>query len=131
MRRDFALPESDTDYLDSLGLKWETFSCEGNWAIVHDYPLPGGYNVQHASLGLKIDPGYPVSQIDMVYFSPHIHRTDGKSIGALAMQIINGTQWQRWSRHRTAANPWRVGVDEIATHLILIQHWLEREFQIR
>ena len=131
MRKEFVLPETDTEYLDSLSYPWEAMKSDGNWVIVHDYPVPKGYNVETVSLGLRIDPGYPNSQIDMVYFSPHLHRADGKPIGALALQVLNGRQWQRWSRHRTSTNPWQSGIDDISTHLLLINYWLEREFQIR
>lgn len=131
MRRDFNLPETDIDYLDTLSYPWDCLTSSGNWVIIHNYPIPLGYNVSSVSLGLRIDPGYPNSQIDMVYFSPHIHRSDGKPIGALALQVIDGIQWQRWSRHRTGANPWKSGIDDISTHLLLINYWLEREFQIR
>jgi hypothetical protein len=131
MRRQFDLPEEDTEYLNSSGFPWETIAKAGNWLIVHDFPVPSGYNIPKVSVALKIDTGYPVSQIDMAYFFPHLNRKDGKIIGALAMMKFDDKQWQRWSRHRTSANPWRVGVDDICTHLAFVTHWLEREFQIR
>jgi hypothetical protein len=55
-------------------------------------------------------------------------RADGVPIKALAQQQIDGTGWQRWSRHRTPQNPWRPGVDSVATHLVLVDQWLLREF---
>ncbi len=58
----------------------------------------------------------------------HIEK-DGKAIGATGnCQLIDGRQFQRWSRHRTPGNPWRSGVDDIEAHIILVKHWLEREF---
>ncbi|MBL7889723.1 MAG: hypothetical protein JNL24_09225 [Bacteroidia bacterium] len=131
MQRQFHLPEADTEYLDSLGFQWETIQSGGNWVLIHRYPLPAGYTVPEVSVALRIDPGYPSSQIDMAYFSPHVCRADGKPIGALAPQDIGGVQYQRWSRHRTPANPWRPELDNISTHLLLVNHWLEREFQLR
>lgn len=131
MRRQFNLPEEDTEYLNSSGYGWETIAESGNWVIVHDYPVPDGYNVSHVSVALKIETGYPTTQIDMAYFFPQLSRKDGKPIGALTAIGLDGKQWQRWSRHRTGNNPWRVGVDDICTHLAFVMHWLEREFQIR
>lgn len=131
MRRDFILPEEDVEYLDATGLSWETVASNGNWVIVHNLVIPEGYNVDQTSVALRIDPGYPTSQIDMAYFYPHLSRKDGKPIGALAMMSFDGKHWQRWSRHRTPANPWRPEVDNIGTHMLLVSHWLEREFNLR
>lgn len=132
MRRSFILPEEDIEYLDASYSNWETIT-EGShkWLIIHDFSISEGYNTDKVKVALRIDPGYPVSQIDMVYFSPHLYRKDGKAVGALAMQMIEGDQWQRWSRHRTPANPWRAGVDNVSTHLCQVSHWLEREFNLR
>ena len=131
MRVEFHLPEEDLEYLESMGCQWETVVSNGNWLIIHGYILPDGYTLKEVSLALKIDSGYPTSQIDMVYFTPHIARTDNKPIGALAMMSFDNKQWQRWSRHRTGANPWRPGLDGVGTHISLVQYWLEREFNIR
>lgn len=125
MRKQFVLPESDTEFLDSLGLQWETIN--GNWLILHQFPVPEGYNVSVVSVALMIPPGYPIAQIDMAYFSPHLARVSGRGIGALSFQNIDGKIYQRWSRHRTGENPWRPGVDDISTHLSLVRNWFERE----
>lgn len=132
MRRNFALPEEDLDYLDGTGLQWETI-IEGahRWLLIHDYPVKEGYNVEKTIAALRIDQGYPNSQIDMVYFFPAISRKDGKPIGALANQSLDKKNFQRWSRHRSRQNPWRPGIDNLETHLILVNYWMDREFQIR
>ena len=119
------------EFLSQSGRRWETIRDAGEWVIISDYPLPPGYNVSHATVALKIEGGYPVTQIDMVYFDPPLGRQDGKPIGALSPQPISGRQFQRWSRHRTGENPWRPGVDDISTHLSLVDFWLEREFKLR
>ena len=131
MRRHFELPEEDAEFLDSLQLSWETVSDNGNWILIHDYPLPNGYNLNEASAALRIESGYPNAQIDMVYFYPHLSRCDGKTIGALAFMQFDGKQWQRWSRHRTGANPWRPELDGVSTHTMLVNHWLSDEFRKR
>ncbi len=130
VRRDFQPPEADTDYLCGLGLDWETATeNETLWLIIHGWKLPDGYNDRQVSLALLVPPNYPDSQIDMVYFCPALSRVDGKPIGALNSQTILGETWQRWSRHRTSANPWRPGEDDIASHLSLVDEWLRREFE--
>jgi hypothetical protein len=130
MRKEFFLPESDIDFLTSLGLLWETFK-EGNmsWLIIKNFSVPEGYNVRSVDAAITIQPGYPVSQLDMVYFYPHLQLLSGKTIGAIAFQPLNGNIFQRWSRHRTGTNPWRPGIDDLSTHITLINFWLERELQ--
>jgi hypothetical protein len=129
MRREFRLPESDETFLNALGRPWETIGNNGGrWLIIHERAVPTGYNVGTVSEAYRIDVGYPDTQIDMVYFLPHLSRVDGCAIAALALEQIDGQQWQRWSRHRTADHPWRPGEDDISTHHVLVDHWLEREF---
>ena len=131
MRREFSLPEGDQEFLEKLGCEWETIKEGGNWLLVHGYKIPSGYTIGETSIALRIEAGYPSTQIDMAYFSPELHRVDGKPIGALAPHTLSGKQWQRWSRHRTGTNPWRPEFDEVSTHLLLVDHWLEREFSLR
>jgi hypothetical protein len=127
-RRHFTLPGEDQQSLDALGLPWETV-IEGTVrrVIIYNYPLPNGYNQATINLCLRIEPQYPDTQIDMVYFHPHLVLTCGRSIPALSTEQFDGRVWQRWSRHRTRQNPWRPGIDNIATHLGLVKDWLGRE----
>jgi hypothetical protein len=128
LRRQFSLPAADEHYLDRLDLEWETVKDAGQlWLLIHGWKLPRGYNVAVVRLALQIPGGYADSQIDMVYFFPPLERTDRRSIGALSSQLLCGENYQRWSRHRTAVNPWRPGVDDISTHLTLVDDWLSRE----
>ena len=131
LRRHFYLPEEDIEHLDAFDLPWETLSEQGiQWLIVHNLPVPLGYNREHVAIAVRITPGYPTAPLDMAYFSPFLARKDGRPIRATsARQQLDGRSWQRWSRHRTSQNPWRPGVDCIATHLALVEHWLEREFR--
>lgn len=128
MRRHFHLPEADTEYLEACGLPWETVIEGGIMrVIVRDYPLPGGYDIKTASLNVRIERGYPDTQIDMVYFYPALSRVDRVPLKAIAADLFDGKQWQRWSRHRTNTNPWRSGLDNVETHLILVGEWLKKE----
>lgn len=130
VRRQFLLPQPDEDYLNRLLLPWESINDNGTqWLVIRGWVLPHGYNYSNVSVALLIPPNYSDTPLDMVYFSPSLARSDGKAIAALSTQTIGGDVWQRWSRHRTAANPWRPGEDDISTHLTLVDEWLRREFE--
>lgn len=128
MRRQFDLPESDLLYLGGTGLDWETI-IERNqqWLLIHDRPTHDGYRPSTATTAIRIVPGYPDSPLDMVWFHPGLVASNGKQIKALSNTQIDGCQYQRWSRHRTPANAWRPGLDDLAGHLVLVDYWLERE----
>ncbi|MBI5912416.1 MAG: hypothetical protein HY848_21000 [Betaproteobacteria bacterium] len=127
-RRDFRLPESDEVFLESLGLRWEAVIDEGvKWVIVYGYPLPQGYNVSTVDLALRIAPDYPTAQIDMASFCPALVRADGKGINGLSGHVLDVRNFQQWSRHRTAQNPWRPGEDDLQSHVLLVEHWLHHE----
>lgn len=127
-RREFDLPSEDREWLDELGLSYELVR-EGDVlrVVIHGWPVPPGYNQAAVTANVRIEPGYPDAQIDMVYFFPPLVRADGRAIRALSTDQFDGKIWQRWSRHRTPANPWRPGVDNLATHFGLIDEWLKRE----
>jgi hypothetical protein len=132
MRRQFSLPEADETFLNSLGLLWEAIIENSvRWLLLHEYPVPSGYNHDSVMLAIRIETGYPEAQLDMVYFYPPLARLDHVAIGALSTQSLDGKTFQRWSRHRTGVNPWRPGEDDLSTHLALVNDWLEREFRIK
>jgi hypothetical protein len=129
LRMDFRLPAIDEEYLNGLGLSWETIrDGQNQWLIIHAWKLPNGYNIAIVDLALMIPSNYSDSQIDMVFFKPALARSDGRSINNLSQIVIAGLTWQQWSRHRTAQNPWRPGIDDVASHLGLVDEWLRREF---
>jgi hypothetical protein len=74
-------------------------------------------------------PKYPDEQIDMVYFDPPLALQSGRGINNLSLLTIDKAQYQQWSRHRTSANPWRPGLDNVCTHLLQVRTWLQREVQ--
>jgi hypothetical protein len=130
LRREFALGENDQEFLNNLGLLWETIKDNGSlWLVLHQWKLPEGYNVATASLALRIPEGYPDTQIDMAYFEPPLARADRRSINNLSDLPLWGKTYQQWSRHRTGANPWRPNEDDVASHLALVDDWLRREFK--
>jgi hypothetical protein len=134
MRRQFQLPEEDEEGLAARGLNWESvIENQGNqnakFLIFPQYRIPQGYNHGIVGVALRIPPAYPDEQIDMVYFQPALALANGKTILNLSPLLIDGKQYQQWSRHRTPANPWRNGLDNICTHLLQVDSWLERELR--
>lgn len=129
LRREFELPEDDQRFLAEYGLPWEAIIDGSPWVLIHEFPTHEGYTVDQATAAIRIETGYPKTALDMVYFYPHIKRIDGRVIGATnAVQQLDGKTFQRWSRHRTGQNPWQEGVDNLGNHIVLIEDWLDREF---
>lgn len=118
----------DRKYLDSLGLRWEAVEENNTKALmIYNWPLPEGYNVTEADVHVRLNNGYPDTQIDMAYFAPALARSDNRAIGGLTMCAFDGRQWQQWSRHRTTNSQWRIGEDDVSTHMPLVRNWLEVE----
>lgn len=132
MRRQFQLPEEDTEFLESNQFPWETV-IDGSIkrVVIRDFPVPPGYNLMTIDVNVRIEAAYPDTQIDMVYFYPPLARSDGKPINATASDNFDGKSWQRWSRHRTNRHPWRPGLDNLSTHLALVGEWLSLELAKR
>lgn len=125
-RRAFDLPEEDSDFLNSLGLFWETVKDgEVRWLLVRDFPIPSGFNVARAMLAVKIEGGYPPSKLDMAYFKPALSKSNGGGIPNLTTLSINGEQFQQWSRHYE----WREGIDTLTIHYRRIEQWLLDELK--
>jgi len=131
-RREFDLPDEDVEYLDALHRPWEAVIENGvRWILVHDYPVSEAYTHAEVIAALQIPTSYPDTQIDMVFFHPHLVRTDKKQIPQVSSHNFDQKSWQRWSRHRTSAHPWRRGYDSVGTHLMLVDEWIEREVRRR
>ena len=129
-RRRFDLLPEDQKFLADYELPWETIVDGSQWVLIHNFPTPSGYKEPKVTAAIRIETGYPNTALDMVYFFPALSRKDGKQIKATeSPQQLDGKTYQRWSRHRTAQNPWKVGQDNLGTHVFLIEDWLEREFE--
>ena len=130
LRRDFDLLPQDEKFLEEYELPWETISDGSQWVLIHEFPTHDGYNHPRVTAAIRMETGYPNTELNMVYFFPALARKDGRAIGATqAKQVIDRKTYQRWSRHRTAQNPWRPGLDGVDTHVFLIEDWLAREFE--
>lgn len=121
---------ADVEYLTLLGLRWEAIIDAGIRAIViHQWPLPTGYNVGVADVHVRLTAGYPDAEIDMAYFAPALARADARGIANLSACTFDGREWQQWSRHRIATSKWRIGEDDLSTHMPLVRDWLEAELR--
>jgi hypothetical protein len=127
MRREFSLPDGDVEGLTNRRLSWETFREGGRmWLLVEKFPLPEGFNVEMADVGLHLPGTYPQDEIDMAYFYPPLQLKNGAVISATSILQIEGRDYQQWSRHRTQVNPWRSDQDNVDTHLQQVTDWLEQ-----
>ncbi len=134
-RHEFALAAADTAFLDSLGRPWETLrvaqpnSPPRLWILIYGVTLPDGYQVATADIAIELAPGYPTSQLDMAYFHPPLVLRSGAAINCLSVEVADGKDWQRWSRHRTGGAPWIPGVDDLESHFAYVLDWLLREVE--
>ncbi|MFD2265408.1 multiubiquitin domain-containing protein [Lacibacterium aquatile] len=128
-RRDFDLLPVDVKYLDHLGSRWETINEGGHrWLLIHGYAVPDGYTVTNVALALEIPGTYPASQIDMFYTYPRLARSNGVGIPATeASMVIGGLTYGRWSRHRGAGSLWNPAIDNVVTHLALVDASIAKE----
>lgn len=120
------LPQSDRDALIARSLE-HTVSAEAGMTcvVIRNYPMPQGLNCSVSDLLLRLSAGYPDVQPDMWWFSPAIHRRDGRPIVATQhVESYLGRQWQRWSRH-LPAGMWKSGIDSLESYLTLVNRELE------
>lgn len=129
IRRDFALLPADEAWLGDRGHDWSTFVENGRrWLLLRGIQMPAGYNVDVADVAMEIPTSYPMAEIDMFYCFPPLARNDGQTIPQTQVsENITGRPFQRWSRHRGAAAPWRPGKDSVVTHMLLVEESLARE----
>ncbi len=129
MRKMFQVAEEDEQCLAALERPWEAvIENNAKWLIFPDYPIPEGYNHRSAVAAIRIPPSYPDDQIDMVYFYPALALTSGKAVRQLSPFTFDGKQYQQWSRHRPTGQ-WRPDLDNVCTHLLQVNTWLERELE--
>ena len=127
-RRDAPLLDADTAFLEGYGHKFDIVKDGSTWVVLHDFPIPAGFNHQRVSLAIRIEQGYPMTQLDMLYVFPKLARIDGREIPQTQVeQPIEGKVFQRWSRHRSGANQWVPGVDCLETHVFLIEEIFEQD----
>ncbi len=129
--RSFAILPADQAGLDARNLNWETVVDSGRrWLILRDVELPQGFNHGKATIAIEVPTTYPMAELDMFYCYPALSRLDGRPIPQTQVtEAIQGRSFQRWSRHRGGASPWRAGTDNVLTHLALVEASLLREVE--
>jgi len=129
--RQFRLLPNDEAYLDSTYPSWQGILENGRqWVILPQYALPSGYSEHFVSLAIEIPTTYPMQQIDMFYLFPAVVVLSGAMIPATEYrEAIQGNSYQRWSRHRGGNSQWRPGIDNVMTHLALVESALVKEVQ--
>lgn len=102
------------------------------WILVHGLAMGNiGYSSERVTAAVRMEPNYPMAQLDMVFVEPRITRKDGRVIPATQADVtILGRPFQQWSRHRTQQNPWQAGEDNLESHFMLIGDWFQREFEL-
>jgi hypothetical protein len=125
----FALLDADEDFLDGLGLKWETVvENQRRWLIVHNYPVPPGYTAATTTIALEVPTNYPSAQIDMFYCYPPLALALGRAIASTQVRaVIKGNEFHGWSRHRGGAWTWDPAKDNVSTQFALVDECIARE----
>ena len=120
------LPE-DVEYLNAHHSDWaKVVEGEGKFGlVVRRFPVPRGFTPRETTLMVLVPSGYPGVPVDMFYFDPQLHKTNGASIPALAEEAHFGVAWQRWSRHYQ----WTPGQDNLASHIEYVGNELRHEAQ--
>jgi len=128
-RRVFALLDVDEAHLNRLGLVWETFTeAERRWLLLHNYPVPAGYTVEHTKLALEVPPTYPGAQIYGFYAYPPLALKSGREIDRTQMRgVLLGVEFHGWSRNRGPSAPWNATTDNVITQLALVDAALSKE----
>jgi len=127
-RRDAPLLDADMAFLEAYGQPFDIVKDGSTWVILHDFPVPSCFNHKSVSLAIRIEQGYPMTQLDMLYVFPKLARVDGREIPQTQVeQLIEGKTFQRWSRHRSGPNLWVPGIDCLETHVFLIEEIFEQE----
>lgn len=127
--RAFALLDADEDYLDKLGLHWETTIEEDGrrWLLIHNYPVPAGYTVERTLLALEVPPTYPQAALYGFYVFPPLALKTGREIQRTQMRgKLRGQEFHGWSRHRGAV-AWNPAKDNVVTQLALADEAMSKE----
>lgn len=125
----FRLLPADESFLNNTYPDWQAIVENGRqWIVLPKYPMPSGYTQSIVSLAIEVPPTYPMAQIDMFYLFPASVLLAGTPIPATeSSEIIQGKTYQRWSRHRSGRSVWRPGIDNVMTHLALVESALVNE----
>jgi hypothetical protein len=119
------LPEADIAFLHAKGFQFDQVQVGGEvHLVIYNFTLPSAYTPPTCDLLLKLPAGYPMANPDMFWTSPTVRLVNGATPrSAEVMELCDGRQWQRWSRHSAT---WRPGVDNLRSKLRAVQSELEQ-----
>ena len=124
-RRDFSLPEDDLCWLANATHDFELVAEAGVLRVVlYGFPVPPGYNHRAVDVNVRIESGYPDTQIDMVYVHPEL-QSPGRRLNHRPRAPIHsmancGSDGADIARPPTPGG--RVSTT-LATHFVLVGHW--------
>lgn len=119
------LPQSDEDYLKDRGFDYQLKQVGSEiYLIIKGWSFPAAYTPNSADLLIRIQPGYPLTQLDMFWTIPDVKLKSGPWPQAAEVhETYDGKSWQRWSRHTPE---WRAGVDNLRTFITAVTTEINR-----
>lgn len=124
---DGVLLEGDQRFLETNGYRYDVTVEDGMTCLVlHDVPLPRGFDRDATDILMRLPPGFPDAQPDMFWCDPPLRFATGQEVvGSDAREVFLSRDWQRFSRH-LAPGAWRPGRDNLQSWLMLILDDLAR-----
>jgi hypothetical protein len=119
--RAFELLDADEEYLNRVGLRWETIieADQRRWLLIHNYSVPDGFTAKLTLLALEVPPTYPQAALYGFYAFPPLALASGGAIPNTQLRgTIRGQEFHGWSRNRGAV-AWNPNKDNVVTQLTL------------
>ncbi len=109
--------DADIARLERLGYELEVLSAGGEiGVVVHDLPLPAGYNRSTTSLLVKTTTLYPASAMDMFWVDAELLLANGACPqSGESIEVQFDRTWRRYSWHRNTT--WVPGRDDLIGHV--------------
>jgi hypothetical protein len=127
--RAFDLLVADEEYLNRLGLRWETVieADQRRWLLIHNYPVPEGFRAKLTLLALEVPPTYPQAALYGFYAFPPLALASGGTIPNTQLRgVIRGQEFHGWSRNRGAI-AWSPSKDNVVSQLTLVDEAMAKE----
>jgi hypothetical protein len=121
------LAEEDLSHLREKAYQFEARQEAGFVnVIIRNFRLSAKYALSKTDLLLRLPPNFPMAKPDMFWTFPHVRLAGGSfpPQADVLDVILEGRQWQRWSRH-LADTQWRPGRDNLRVFLGIIRQELQ------
>jgi hypothetical protein len=116
------LPQSDLDFLDEKGWRYEIAPHPGEVRIyIRNFQLPESYSPRLTDLLIRLPFGYPQSNPDMFWTKPDVRLVGGAYPTRADYHDPSAENWQRWSRHGN----WRPATDNLRSKMASVKRELE------